>query len=280
MSILRDFEKRLEGAVEGFFARAFRSGLQPVEMAKAVQRYQADYQHVGVDAVYVPNVYRFTLSEQDLQRFSGFTRSLQRELADVARRTADDKGWRTQGPIRIEFERNDEIRVGTFELRGKSEAPGARRQPSPPAQQPSPPAPAQPAHAQPAQAQPAQAQPAPTAGTNSPSDDGAAAAGPAAAGHKPILRAVEGSDAGKLFPLNPGSTVLGRLPECEITLTGAAVSRRHARIQQEGDRWTITDLGSTNGIRVNGHGVQVSEIKPGDRVEVGDITFSFLLSGG
>ena len=277
MSILRDFEKRLEGAVEGFFARAFRSGLQPVEMAKAVQRYQSDYQHVGVDAVYVPNVYRFTLSEQDLQRFSGFTRSLQRELADVARRTADDKGWRTQGPIRIEFERNDEIRVGTFELRGKSEAPNARRQPAP---QPSPVAapsrPLQPQQpiSQPAPAQPAPAQPAAHQGADS---------APATASdnaQSPILRAIEGSDTGKVFGLGPGMTVLGRLPECEITLTGAAVSRRHARIQQEGQRWTINDLGSTNGIRVNGQDVQVSEIKPGDRVEVGDITFSFLLSGG
>ena len=51
MSILRDFEKRLEGAVEGFFARAFRSGLQPVELAKAVQRYAGNYQQVGVDGV-------------------------------------------------------------------------------------------------------------------------------------------------------------------------------------------------------------------------------------
>ena len=127
MSILRDFEKRLEGAVEGFFARAFRSGLQPVELAKAIQRYEGNYQQVGVDAVYVPNVYRFTLSPADLERFSGFTRSLQRELADVARRTADEKGWQTQGPIRIEFERSDTIRVGTFELRGKTEAPDTQR---------------------------------------------------------------------------------------------------------------------------------------------------------
>ncbi|CAN5711860.1 DUF3662 and FHA domain-containing protein [soil metagenome] len=245
MSILRDFEKRLEGAVEGFFARAFRSGLQPVELAKAVQRYEADYQHVGVEAVFVPNVFRFSLSPADLQRFSGFTRSLQRELADVARRTADEKGWRTQGPIRIEFERSDDFRVGTFELRGKSEAVGG----NPPAQA----APAPRAEPTPAQA----AQP----------------------GHDPILRVVDGSDVGKIFPIGRPLTVLGRLPECDITLTGNAISRRHAKIQREGDRWTVTDLGSTNGVRVNSQDVQVSEIKPGDRIEVGDTTFTFLLSG-
>ena len=260
MSILRDFEKRLEGAVEGFFARAFRSGLQPVELAKAIQRYEGDYQQVGVDSVYVPNVYRFTLSPADLERFSGFTRSLQRELADVARRTADEKGWRTQGPIRIEFERSDEIRVGTFELRGKTEAPG---QPAPAAARPVPAAAPQPA------ARPVAA-PEPVAPV--------VAAGPVGGG-SPVLRAVEGSDAGKVFALDKPVVVLGRLPECDITLTGAAVSRRHAKVQEEGGRWTITDLGSTNGIRINAQQVQVGEIRPGDRVEVGDITFTFLLSG-
>ncbi|WP_370325915.1 FhaA domain-containing protein [Euzebya sp.] len=264
MSILRDFEKRLEGAVEGFFARAFRSGLQPVELAKAIQRYEADYQHVGVDAVYVPNVYRFTLSQSDIERFSGFTRSLQRELADVARRTADEKGWRTQGPIRIEFERSDDIRVGTFELRGKSEAPGTGAPSS--SRQGPPPMPASPPTAQPAPRPPA-AEPAVST---------AAPAGPAA---RPVLRAVDGADAGKVFPVEHSQVVLGRLPECDITLTGAGVSRRHAKLQQEGDRWTITDLGSTNGVRVNAQPVQVSEVKPGDRLEVGDVTFTFLLSG-
>lgn len=250
MSILRDFEKRLEGAVEGFFARAFRSGLQPVELAKAVQRYEADYQHVGVEAVFVPNVFRFTLSPADLDRFSGFTRSLQRELADVARRTADDKGWRTQGPIRIEFERSDDVRVGTFELRGKSEALAG----TPPAQPVASPRPAPQAEAR--------------AATEAP-----------APGSDPILRAVDGSDAGKVFPITRPQIVLGRLPECDITLNGSAISRRHAKIQQEGDRWTVTDLGSTNGVRVNSQDVQVSEIKPGDHIEVGDLTFLFLLSG-
>ena len=277
MSILRDFEKRLEGAVEGFFARAFRSGLQPVELAKAVQRYEGNYQQVGVDAVFVPNVYRFTLSPTDLERFSGFTRSLQRELADVARRTADEKGWRTHGPIRIEFERSEEIRVGTFELRGKTETPGQAAAAGVPA--PSHPAPA-PLPAEPV-FQPAPATPAApaTPTTTAPAVPASPEPAAAASGTAPVLRAVQGSDTGKVFTLDRPLLVIGRLPDCDITLTGAAVSRRHARVQQEGSRWTITDLGSTNGVRVNAQPVQVSEIKPGDRVEVGDITFTFLLTG-
>lgn len=265
MSILKDFEKRLEGAVEGFFARAFRSGLQPVELAKAIQRYEGNYQQVGVgNTVFVPNVYRFTLSPADLERFSGFTRSLQRELADVARRTADEKGWQTRGPIRIEFERSEDIRVGTFELRGKTEAP----QPQPRPQR----TPAAPPPAATATARVTDTPQPPQPPTPSP-------AAPSSAPQRPVLRAVQGADAGKVFEVDKPQIVIGRLPECDITLTGAAVSRRHARVQQEGGRWTITDLGSTNGIRVNAEQVQVAEIKPGDRVEVGDITFTFVLAG-
>ena len=307
MSILRDFEKRLEGAVEGFFARAFRSGLQPVELAKAIQRYESNYQQVGVDdRVLVPNVYRFTLSPTDLERFSGFTRSLQRELADVARRTADERGWQTQGPIRIEFERSEEIRVGTFQLRGKTEAPGAPRpaapQPAPhQAPQPAPQPPTQPAPqaAAPPAAAPAPQPAAPAAPGAPPSGQPAFSAtlrdipteAPAAAPPAPsapaaadaggtavrALRAVDGPDAGRVYPL-PQLAVIGRLPECEITIKGASVSRRHARIQREGDRWTITDLGSTNGIRVNGVATPVSELTPGDRVEIGGVTFAFMVT--
>ncbi len=258
MSILRDFEKRLEGAVEGFFARAFRSGLQPVELAKALQRYADSYQQVGVDGVFVPNVYRFTLSPADLERFSGFTRSLQRELADVARRTADEKGWRTHGPIRIEFERNPATRVGTYELRGKMES--AR---------------------QPARSRQAAAAPAgPAAATRPYAAETLRAPEPAPDRHllparSATLRVVAGPDVGSSWQLKDRATI-GRLPECEVTVTDASVSRRHARIQREGDRWTVTDLGSTNGVVLNGTPIAgTAELSPGDRLELGGIVFVF-----
>lgn len=245
MSILRDFEKRLEGAVEGFFARAFRSGLQPVELAKALQRYATNYQQVGVDATYVPNVYRFSLSTTDLERFSGFTRSLQRELADVARRTADERGWRTYGPIRIEFERSDDVQVGTYELRGKAEMPDEA----------------------PRTASAATAGPGPAATVAAPTGNGRA-----------VLRVIAGPGAGASFPIGDHA-VIGRLPDCEVTVGDTSVSRRHARVQREGDRWTVADLGSTNGVLLNGSSVQMAELRDGDRLELGAVTLAFGLQG-
>src|SRR6266513_480131 len=69
VSILRDFERRLEGLVEGFFAKAFRSGLQPIELAKRALREMEAGHTIGVREVWAPNRYTFTLSPSDRERF-------------------------------------------------------------------------------------------------------------------------------------------------------------------------------------------------------------------
>ncbi|HEY8340698.1 MAG TPA: FhaA domain-containing protein [Egibacteraceae bacterium] len=255
MGILRDFEQRLEGAVEGFFARAFRSGLQPVELAKAVQRYAGNYQQIGVDGVFVPNVYRFDLSPEDMERFSGFAESLQRELADVVSRTAAERGWKLQGPVRIEFRTRDDIPVGTYELRGKAEAPPARPRP---ASAPRP-------HATPQRPRTA------------PSRAAATTVLPAG-GRTASLRIVEGPGAGRRHRVKP-STLIGRLPECDVTLDDPSVSRRHARLVSEQGRWRIEDLGSTNGVRVNGEAVDERTLHDGDHLELGSVHLVFSLDG-
>ena len=84
MRILRDFERRLEGAVEGLFARAFRSGVQPVELGKRLVRAVEDGRTVGVNRVYVPNVYRYELSPGDRERFADYEQALAQELAALA----------------------------------------------------------------------------------------------------------------------------------------------------------------------------------------------------
>lgn len=248
MGILRDFEKRLEGAVEGFFARAFRSGLQPVELAKAIQRYAADYKQVGIEGVYVPNVYRIILNPQDMDRFSGFAESLQRELASVARRTAQERGWRLQGPIRIELHAAERIRVGTYELRGKLEA--AQDEPAPRRALPS----------------------------TEPASADRTIVMPAAGGPRAALRIDNGPQSGRRITVAE-STVVGRLPECDVTLEDPSVSRRHVRISRDNGQWTIEDLGSTNGLRVNDRTVGRARLNDGDRLELGSVKLSFNVEG-
>ena len=252
MGILRDFEKRLEGAVEGFFARTFRSGLQPIELAKAVQRYAGNYQQVGVDGVFVPNVYRFDLSTEDYERFSGFEQSLKAELAGVVKRTAADRGWRLQGPVRIELRGNDEVTVGTYELRGKVEAGGDV-------------APARPTAAAVAAARSSGDELAKTSVLQRPAQTTTAAL-------------VLGGEGGRRLPLVDDATI-GRLPECDVTLDDPSVSRRHARIRRNGMSWSIEDLGSTNGVKVNGSRVGESNLADGDRLQLGSVQLLFSVGG-
>ena len=249
MGILRDFEKRLEGAVEGFFARTFRSGLQPVELAKAVQRYAANYQQVGVDGVFVPNVYRFELAGDDHERFVGFEDSLKGELAGVVKRTAADRGWRLQGPVRIELRPSDDITVGTYELRGKVEA--AAPSGAPPKQRIVPAA--------------------PSAG-----EDMARTSVLPRQDRTTGAALIVGGDHGRRLAIGE-SVILGRLPECDVTLDDPSVSRRHARIQRTGNNWAITDLGSTNGLKVNGTRVDESDLVDGDRLQLGSVQLLFAL---
>ncbi len=256
MGVLRDFERRLEGAVEGFFARAFRSSLQPVELAKAIQRYAANYRQVDYNGVVVPNSYRFTLAPEDLQRFSGFQESLQRELADVVRRTAREHGWRLRGRVAVTVQSRDGVRVGTYELQGRVDSSDG---PEPQADE-----------ADAEQAPPA-AQPAAEQG------------GPGSTRVLPTTRTafVEvrgGSEHGRRFEV-AGPVLLGRLPECDVTLTDASVSRRHARIDHRDGSWVIEDLGSTNGLRVNDAVVGRARLNDGDRIELGSVGLAFSVGG-
>ena len=247
MGILKDFEKRLEGAVEGFFARAFRSGLQPVELAKALQRYAQNYQQVGIDGVFVPNVYRFELAPDDHERFTGFADSLKTELGAVVRRTAAERGWRLQGPVRIELRKRDDVTVGTYELRGKVET--AAPAPAPPARS-APPAGAQPSSAS-------------TTVMPRPATVGAVLVG--SNGHRFDIAATE--------------TSVGRLPECGVTLDDPSVSRRHAVIRRNGSSYEIEDLNSTNGVRLNGEMVKQARLTSGDRLELGTVQLVFETQG-
>ena len=115
MSILRNFEKHLEGAVEGTFAKTFRSGLQPVELAKRLVRDMAAGRSVGVDGRTVaPNRYVFTLSHADMDRFEAAQGTLIAELGQVVRSNAEENGWTLIGPPEIRFRTDDRLTKGLF----------------------------------------------------------------------------------------------------------------------------------------------------------------------
>jgi Protein of unknown function (DUF3662)/FHA domain len=113
--ILRDFERRLGNMVEGFFATAFRSGLQPVELAKRILRDMDSGKTVGVRGVWAPNHFVFTLSSDDAERFQQAEGALVGELKQVVRDAAAERGWGLVGPPEIEFRTDDSLGRGQFD---------------------------------------------------------------------------------------------------------------------------------------------------------------------
>ena len=114
MPILRDFERRLGNMVEGFFATAFRSGLQPVELAKRILREMDAGRTVGVRGVWAPNHFVFTLSPEDAERFQQAEGALVNELKQVVRDAAAERKWGLVGPPEIEFRTDESLGRGQF----------------------------------------------------------------------------------------------------------------------------------------------------------------------
>ena len=72
-----------------------------------------------------------------------------------------------------------------------------------------------------------------------------------------------------------GTVTIGRLPDCEVTLSDPNVSRRHAEVRPFGTGFLVVDLGSTNGTRVNGATVSEHQLKDGDAITVGATRIRF-----
>lgn len=87
---------------------------------------------------------------------------------------------------------------------------------------------------------------------------------------------VGGGLAGERFALDAERTLIGRSPECDVFLDDVTVSRRHAELLQQGERFTIRDLGSLNGTFVNRHRVEAVELHDDDEVQVGKYRLTFL----
>jgi len=114
MPILRDFERRLEGLVEGFFAKAFRSGVHPVELGKRLLREMDANKTLGVRDTWVPNRYVFHLAPADRARFDQAEHALTRELRQLVREGAAERGWKLVGPPEVAFETDDLLTKGQF----------------------------------------------------------------------------------------------------------------------------------------------------------------------
>src|SRR5919199_5417765 len=113
MGILSRFEKRVEGAVNGVFARAFKGDVQPVEIAARLQReLDVEAKLMTRETKLVPNDFTVQLSQHDHDKLAPYSATLTRELGEELRSHASDRGYVFSGPIRIDFELDSHLPTG------------------------------------------------------------------------------------------------------------------------------------------------------------------------
>jgi hypothetical protein len=252
MSVLRNLEAKLGGLVEGAFGRAFKTRVQPVELAHKLAKEMEDNQVVSVSRVYVPNHYRVFLSPQDREQFTTYEAALRKELSDYLLEHARTEGLALTSRPQIDLETDERLGLGEFGIQAQQLSPPEEEQPD--------------------------AAAGPSAGdfghTMVYSPDRAAPRVESAPDQGARRQALLVGD-GRRNVLSGSKVVLGRSRECDIVVSDPNVSRRHAELRRDNGPWTIFDLGSTNGIKVNGRRVRDAALREGDRVTLGvtDLTF-------
>ncbi|MHB1135742.1 MAG: FhaA domain-containing protein [Coriobacteriia bacterium] len=141
MGILSDFEDRISGAIEGMFAGAFRSPVQPVELARALARAADDGRSLGVATVYIPTSYTIALSPEDGDKLGTFRATLAGELATYLADHAREHDYHLHERPKIDFVVHEDLKLGRFRVSASlAEEPtqGVRsageREPAPPAE--------------------------------------------------------------------------------------------------------------------------------------------------
>jgi hypothetical protein len=245
LSVLRNIEHKIESLFEGVFGRAFRTHVQPVELARKLIKEMDDHKNVSVSKIYVPNEYEVYLSEQDREQFAEYEESLVDELRDYLVEHARREGYVLLSQPRVTFETDADLALGEFGIATKmSQRPNAEEPAEPgatmiykPRQQATE----------------------------------AASAEELGVGREVVRLELQG----QRIPIDKRRVVLGRTRDCDVQVNDPNVSRRHAEIRQEGATYWMVDLDSTNGIEVNGRRQKRVKLENGTKLTLGstDVVF-------
>ncbi|GAA2740314.1 DUF3662 and FHA domain-containing protein [Terrabacter aerolatus] len=251
MGIINRVEHGLAKAVHGAFAKAFKSEVQPVEIASAIRRAMDDRAALlGHGRAMVPNLYTIELSQTDYDRLGDYEEDLSDDLVAAAQEHADSQGYQPGGPLEVQLVEGEGLETGVFRVRPAT-AKAAAREPAPAAPRPQT-----------------------SAGTvidEAPVQRPAPRSNPSA---RPWL-----DIGGDRYPLLGSITTLGRDETADIVIDDPGVSRRHSEIRVTTDGphlvTSIRDLNSTNGTFVNGDRVSSQRLQDGDRLTIGRTSATF-----
>src|SRR5919198_6429951 len=119
MNMLRNLEAKLGGLVEGAFSRAFKSNVQPVELAHKLAKEMEDNQTRSVSRVYVPNHYRVFLSPQDREQFASYEPALRKELSDYLLEHGRQERFALTSRPQLEFHTDERLDLGEFGIQAQ-----------------------------------------------------------------------------------------------------------------------------------------------------------------
>ncbi|MEU3292055.1 DUF3662 and FHA domain-containing protein [Streptomyces longwoodensis] len=288
MGVLKKFEQRLEGLVNGTFAKVFKSEVQPVEIAGALQRECDNNATIwNRDRTVVPNDFIVELSAPDHERLSPYSGQLGDELAGMVRDYAKQQRYTFMGPIKVHLEKADDLDTGLYRVRSRTLASSSNQQApaAAPAAAPRPGGYGYPP-AGPSGAPPMPAAPPPGAPGARPGGYGYPPAAGRPAGGGPVGAPQPGARTrywieinGTRHQISRPTLVLGRSTEADVRIDDPGVSRRHCEIRT-GTPSTIQDLGSTNGIVVDGQHTTRATLRDGSRIVVGSTTVIYRQAEG
>jgi hypothetical protein len=256
MNLLKTVETTIANLVEGAFGRVFRSEVRPMELARKLAREMDAHRTVSVSRVYVPNAYSVWLSPEDRERYEGVEHEVIDELCAYLLEHARRENLIMASQPQIEFHTDERLALGEFGIEAQLVRPAGHSDEHPE------PSPDEEEH-----------------GHTMIYSTSARVRGAVEEAQSPrrAPRALLAVGSRRLL-VPPGGGVIGRSRDCEVVLDDVGISRRHAELRPHPGGWTIEDLGSTNGVLVNGAPISGAQpLAAGDRVELGSTEILFEL---
>ncbi len=252
----RDIERRLEGFVEGFFTKMFRSGLQPVEVGRRILREMDEGRTISVNRTYAPNEFRVVMGAEDHARFAQMEAGLQREFSELVIDHAKRNRWNLMGMPRITFQVDENLGRGEFRVDSSLAADPDVEGPRVSTREP---------------------RETDASDTRAISLDTADRLGLSRSGASlDVLD--EAGNRKETISITRSPVTIGRMSTNDIVLSDGNVSRRHAELRREDSEWVLTDLGSTNGTLVNRKLAKEHRLRNGDRLSFGTTELMFRLT--
>jgi hypothetical protein len=252
MSVLRNLESKLAELVEGTFTRAFRSEVRPPEIARKLAREMDEHRVQSLSRTYAPNEFTVWLSPDDRAQFEAYEGELARELAGYLLEHARREQLVLATRPTVSFRTDERLRLGEFGIQARLVRPPDEGQEEP-----------------------------------SQGDEGHTMVYSVAERVSEPLREPDPRRGaarlrvdGRTELIGSGGAVLGRSRDCDIVVDDPNVSRHHAEIRPSGGSWIVRDLGSTNGIKINGRRLDAARpqsLKRGDVIELGTSRLTFEL---